>query len=283
VRARRSFGAALSPVKEIKRRENGMKVFVSYRREDSQHVVPRLCARLDQAFGPRNVFYDERSINTGGDFLGAVGGAIYTSDVILVVIGPQWMAIRDARGRLRLDDDDDPVGWEVGLGLASGRMLIPLLVDGAGMPSKNELPRKFRDLTTRSGFRLPYGAGFDAAVDDLIERLGGPRPQAPPQGSRAPRGTASWTSFEGYWQTRDGGMTEILQNGNAVELNGSDTSGVHYAGIGQIQGGFAILNFSNSHGLQGRLVMQLVQNGAYINGQVQTVMGVVPFEMMRRT
>jgi hypothetical protein len=29
--------------------------------------------------------------------------------------------------------------------------------------------------------------------------------------------------------------------------------------------------------------MQLAQNGAYINGQVQTPMGVVPFDMMRRT
>ena len=260
-----------------------MKVFVSYRREDSQHVVTRLCARLDQAFGSRNVFYDERSISTGGDFLGAVGGAIYTSDAILVVIGPKWAAIRDGRGRLRLDDSDDPVSWEVGLALASGRMLIPLLVDGAGMPSKGELPKRLRDLTTRSGFRLPNGGGFDSAVDDLIERLGGARPQAAPQGTRAPRGTTSWASFEGYWQTRDGGMTEILQTGDVLELNGSDISGVRYSARGQVQGGQAVLNFSNSRGLQGRIVMQLVQNGAYINGQVQTAMGVVPFDMMRRT
>lgn len=262
---------------------SAMKVFVSYRREDGQHIASRLCERLDQVFGPRNVFYDERSISTGGDFLGAVGGAIYTSDVILVVIGPKWATIRDARGRLRLDDSDDPVGWEVGLGLASGRMLIPLLVDGAGMPSKGELPRKLRDLTTRSGFRLPNGSGFEAAVDDLIERLGGARPQAAPQGSRAPRATSSWASFEGYWQTRDGGMTEILQSGDTLELSGSDMSGVRYSGRGQIQGGYAVLNFTNSRGVQGRIVMQLVQNGAYINGQVQTVMGVMPFDMMRRT
>lgn len=263
-----------------------MKIFVSYRREDTQRVVSRLCARLEQAFGARNVFYDERSVGTGTDFLGAVGGAIYTSDAILVVIGPQWATIRDARGRLRLSDPDDPVGWEVGLALASGRVLIPLLVDGAKMPSKRDLPERVRNITTRSGLQLDTGAGFDEGVDDLIRRLGGPTAQAAtPQhsGTRAPRGTASWNSFEGYWQTRDGGMTEITQNGNMIELHGSAANGVMYEGRGQIQGRHAVLEFANSFGARGRIVMELVQNGAYINGQVQTPMGVVPFDMMRRT
>ena len=126
-----------------------MKIFVSYRRDDTQQVVSRLCGRLDEAFGARNVFYDERSIGTGTDFLGAVGGAIYTSDAILVVIGRNWTTCCDVSGQRRLNDPDDPVGWEVGLALASGRLLIPLLVDGASMPVKGDLPDRFRDLTTR--------------------------------------------------------------------------------------------------------------------------------------
>jgi len=263
-----------------------VKIFVSYRREDTQHVVARLCGRLDEAFGPRNVFYDERSVGTGTDFLGAVGGAIYTSDAILVVIGPNWASARDARGRLRLDDSDDPVGWEVGLALASGRILIPLLVDGASMPTKGDLPRRLRDLTTRSGLRLATGAGFDASVSDLIRRLGGPTSQSASSspGARAPRATASWATFEGHWQTRDGGMTEIMQDGNAVEFNGRDGSGrVAYQGRGNVQGGQAVLDFANSMGMRGRVVLQLVQNGAYINGQLQTPMGVMAFDMMRRT
>ena len=263
-----------------------MKIFVSYRREDTQHVVARLCGRLDEAFGPRNVFYDERSVGTGTDFLGAIGGAIYTSDAILVVIGPSWASARDARGRRRLDDSDDPVGSEVGLALASRRILIPLLVDGASMPTKGDLPRRLRDLTTRSGLRLATGAGFDASVSDLIGRLGGPTSQgaSPSLGARAPRATASWASFEGHWQTRDGGMTEITQDGEAVEFNGRDGSGrVAYQGRGNARGGQAVLDFANSLGMRGRVVLQLVQNGAYINGQVQTPMGVVAFDMMRRT
>jgi hypothetical protein len=263
-----------------------VKIFVSYRREDTEHIVARLCGRLDEAFGERNVFYDERSVGTGTDFLGAVGGAIYTSDAILVVIGPNWASARDARGKLRLDDSDDPVGWEVGLALASGRILIPLLVNGASMPTKGDLPRRLRDLTTRSGLRLATGAGFDASVTDLIRRLGGPTSQGASSslGTRAPRATSSWATFEGRWQTRDGGMTEIVQDGDALEFSGRDGSGrVAYQGRGNVRGGQAVLDFANSMGMRGRIVMQLVQNGAYINGQLQTPMGLMAFDMMRRT
>lgn len=273
-----------------------MKIFVSYRREDTQEVVSRLCARLDEAFGDRNIFFDERSVGTGGDFLGAVGGAIYTSDVILIVIGLEWASIRDTNGQRRLYDPDDPVGWEVGLSLASRKLLIPLLVNGANMPAKSDLPERMEELTTRSGLRLATGLGFDASVDDLIQRLGGPVTQPAPLGTRAPHHTASWATFEGYWQTRDGGMTEITQNGDWIELNGRDGSGmVGYQARGRIHEGQAILDFANSVGLIGRVTLRLAQRGDYVNGQVlevgggyimgqlQTMMGVMPFDMMRRT
>jgi hypothetical protein len=169
-----------------------MKIFVSYRREDTGPVVQRLCARLDEAFGARNVFFDERSIATGVDFRGSVGGAIITSDVILVVIGPLWATLTDDRGQLRLLDEDDPVRLEVGMSM--GRNLIPLLVDGTRMPAPRDLPDVLRDLPGRSGMPLYTDARFDACVDQLIQRLGGPIPGASTQflGSRAPRATTSW-------------------------------------------------------------------------------------------
>jgi hypothetical protein len=262
-----------------------VKVFVSYRREDTQHVVSKLCDRLDNAFGSQNVFFDERSVNTGGDFLGQTLGAIYMCDAILVVIGRNWATIRDEKDRLRLRDRDDPVRWEVEAALTSQRTLIPLLVDQAPMPAKRDLPRSLRHITTRPGLPLETGAGFDASVDNLIQQLGGPTSHAATRfpGTRAPRPTVAWATFEGNWQTRDGGMTQITQEGNQVELHGSDATGaVVYEGRGSIEGHHAILDFANSFGVQGRLVLELVSNGAYINGQLQTPMGIAPFEMMRR-
>jgi hypothetical protein len=261
-----------------------VKIFVSYRREDTEPVVARLCTRLDQAYGERNVFFDKRSIATGSDYLGTVGGVIYTSDVILVVIGPLWTTTRNADGQLRLEDEDDPVGWEVGLGLASRKTLIPLLVDNVRMPAKRDLPARLQNITTLSGLPLDSGPGFEACVDTLVRRLGGPDPQAaaPPRGSRAPRASAAWTTFEGHWQDRNGGWSEIVQEGNRVELHATDPMGVTYVGQGEIQNGFAVLNFATSLGIQGQAVLQLIEGGAYIAGQAQTPFGVTPIHMMRR-
>jgi hypothetical protein len=259
-----------------------MKIFVSYRREDTGPFARRLCQRLDDAFGARNVFFDERSVPTGGDFRGTVVGNIVMSDVILVLIGHSWTTAVDDRGKPRVFDEDDPIYLEVGMSMR--RNLIPLLVDGARMPAAHALPDIMRDLPGRSGMSVYSDHRFDACVDDLIQRLGGPTPVAvnQPLGSRAPRATTSWLSFEGHWQTRDGGWAEILQNGNQIEMNGWAANGGQYSAWGTIQGAVAVLEFQNSFGLRGQLVMQLVENGAYINGQVQSMMGVSQFDMMRR-
>ena len=261
-----------------------MKLFISYRREDSQSTVSALCNRLEQAFGEESVFMDERAIALGADFIGTVGGAIYTSDAILVVIGPNWTSMRDARGKSRLEDKEDPVRLEVGLALASRRYVVPVFVDGASMPSKREIPKDLHHMTTLNGFRLERGAGFDASVDELIQRLGGPTNAcASSSGVRKPRRTASWTSFEGRWQTQDGGMTSITQDGDSVELRGQAPNGVVYQGHGKTNGRQCCVDFANSIGMRGRLLLELVENGAYINGQLQAPNGIMPFVMMRRT
>jgi hypothetical protein len=261
-----------------------MKLFISYRRQDSERTVSVLSARLEEAFGPDSVFVDQSAIGLGADFLGAVGGAIYTSDLILVVIGPNWASMRDSRGKLRLEDKEDPVAMEVGLALAATRNVIPLLVDGATMPSKRELPRALHHLATLNAFRLQQGAALESSIDELIERLGGRSSRhEQSQGFRAPRRIGSTASFEGRWQTQDGGMTSITQDGDSVELRGQAANGVAYQGRGKINGRQCFMDFANSIGLRGRLSLELVENGFYINGQLQSPTGVMPFVMMRRT
>jgi hypothetical protein len=59
-----------------------------------------------------------------------VGG----SEVLLVLIGKRWHGERGA-GTASIDEPGDLVRREVATGLAKGMLVIPLLLDGAVMPS----------------------------------------------------------------------------------------------------------------------------------------------------
>ena len=83
------------------------KIFINYRREDSIGTAGRLRDRLAQAFGQKNLFMDVDSIPAGVDFVAYLNNQVAACDVVLVVIGPNWLDAKDESGRRRLDNPDD--------------------------------------------------------------------------------------------------------------------------------------------------------------------------------
>ena len=59
---------------------------------------------------------------------------------MLVVVGRHWLDARDAAGARRLDDPGDFVRLEIELALAARAAVVPVLVEGATMPSAGDLP-----------------------------------------------------------------------------------------------------------------------------------------------
>jgi hypothetical protein len=116
------------------------KVFISYRRIDARQDAGRLSDALVRAFGEDNVFMDLASIEPGKSFLAEIDEAIDASDVVLVVIGRQWLTVVGEDGKRRLDDPDDAVRMEVAAAMARARSVIPVLVQGAPMPDESDLP-----------------------------------------------------------------------------------------------------------------------------------------------
>ena len=114
-------------------------IFLSYRRQDSQSATGRLADDLEARFGDERVFRD-REIAAGDDFVEAIRRSVESSTVVLVVVGPHWLAATDAQGHRRLDDPSDFVRLEIELALAAGVAVVPVLVEGARMPSEAELP-----------------------------------------------------------------------------------------------------------------------------------------------
>jgi hypothetical protein len=98
----------------------------------------------------------------GDDFVEVITRAVGSCDVLLALIGEQWLTITDAQGRRRLDDSNDFVRLEIEAALARNVRIIPILVDGARMPTTEELPDSLARLARRQALELsPSRFDFD--------------------------------------------------------------------------------------------------------------------------
>jgi predicted ATPase len=151
---------------------SSMQIFINYRRGDTQHVAGRLDKDLVAQFGEENVFIDVRSIEPGAVFAEVIERAGASSDVLISLIGDDWLTATDESGRRRLDNPADLVRHEIKTALASELRVIPILVDGAQVPRADELPDEIRALAGRSALELSH-PGWDSDVMRLIETLAG--------------------------------------------------------------------------------------------------------------
>jgi tetratricopeptide (TPR) repeat protein len=147
-----------------------MKIFISYRRADSAPYSGRLRDALAAHFHDASVFFDVSSIDAGATFTNAIVDAMALADVVVVVIGPNWVTASspDGTGRTthRLDDALDTVRNEIRAALDREREIVPVLVGGATMPRREQLPDELKPIATRNAFRL----SDDQWADD-VERL----------------------------------------------------------------------------------------------------------------
>ena len=141
------------------------RVFLCYRREDTRHLAGRLGDRLTQHFG--KVFMDIDNIEPGADFTAAIRDAVGECDVLLALIGPNWLDARDKKGRRRLDDPDDWIVGEIQVALARNIRVIPILVDSAVMPDRDDLPPPLVPLANRQAVTLRHET-FPADVTSLV-------------------------------------------------------------------------------------------------------------------
>jgi formylglycine-generating enzyme required for sulfatase activity len=145
------------------------KVFISYRRSDSQDVTGRIYDHLERRFGAENVFFDVDSIPLGVDFREHLDEAVGRCDVLLAVIGDSWLESRD--GERRLDDARDFVRIEIESALRRGIPVIPVLVGRAAMPAEQELPESLKPLAFRNAAEVRSGRDFGDHVARLIRGI----------------------------------------------------------------------------------------------------------------
>jgi glycerophosphoryl diester phosphodiesterase len=131
------------------------RVFISYRRQETAWPARELYDVLVAELGPDRVFKDVDNIEPGDDFVERIQSAVGSCQVLLALIGPQWLTITDARGERRLDDPQDFVRLEVETALNRDDVrVIPILVDNAKMPTAQELPAGLAALTRRQAVEI---------------------------------------------------------------------------------------------------------------------------------
>jgi hypothetical protein len=156
------------------------KIFLSYRRADSQDITNHLYAELRRAFGRENVFKDINTIRPGADFRLAIDQALHECRVALVMIGPSWASIADQSGRPRLFSPEDWVMQEVAAVLGRRDVtVIPVLVGGASMPSANQLPPRLKQLAYRNAYILHSDLDFQHDIEQLIAEITRAVPRLP--------------------------------------------------------------------------------------------------------
>lgn len=143
------------------------KVFISYRRDDSAVMCGSIYDRLTEIFGLDTIFKDVDMIPVGVNFEKFISSTLEQCVAQVVVIGPRWVSIATAQGVRRLDDPTDFVRLEVESALRSGIKVIPVLVQGATMPTAEELPESMRPLADLQPVTVRYAPKFDGDMRDL--------------------------------------------------------------------------------------------------------------------
>ena len=130
------------------------RIFISYRRQETAWPAGRLYDVLVEHFPTEQVFKDVDNIEPGEDFVERITAAVGSCDVLLALIGPQWLTITDENGQRRLDNPEDYVRLEIETALKRKIRVIPILVDDARMPRANQLPATLAPLVRRNAVEI---------------------------------------------------------------------------------------------------------------------------------
>jgi CHASE2 domain-containing sensor protein len=141
--------------------------FISYRRDQASWPARMLRGELAARFGEDSVFMDVDSLEAGQEWPRRIEEAIRGSAVVLVLIGPGWTDARTPDGGRRLDDPGDWVRLEIEAALRAQVVVVPVLVEGARMPTEAELPATIRALLDRNAFWLTPER-WNTQVDELV-------------------------------------------------------------------------------------------------------------------
>ncbi|MBX3085031.1 MAG: toll/interleukin-1 receptor domain-containing protein [Anaerolineae bacterium] len=146
------------------------KIFISYRRNDSEGSAWRLYDHLLREFDKSDIFIDGAGIAPGDKFANVLNEHLNQAKIMLAVIDKAWLTAVDKHGKRRLEDPDDYVRREIVTALTRDTVVMPVLIGTTPMPSEDELPEELSQLAANQAIWLSH-ARFADDVKRLAEAI----------------------------------------------------------------------------------------------------------------
>jgi hypothetical protein len=147
------------------------RIFISHRPGDAAGYVMALQTALAARYGHEQVrtFQDVARDHPGAPVSQLIDQAIGEADVVLAVIGTNWLSATDEGGRT-LADADDRIRRELERALGGSVKVIPIPIGGASLPRTEQLPEPLRPLLARNATSVRETGGrlvLDKLFSDL--------------------------------------------------------------------------------------------------------------------
>lgn len=145
-------------------------IFINYRRQTESGVAGRIYDSLSRDLPGISIFMDVDKLKPGDDFEQGLEKSLASCKVLLAVVGPEWLTMKNSAGKRRLDDPADFVRRELRTALSKGVRIIPVLVNGARMPDASELPDDIKGFGKRQAMEIRHER-YNADVRDLAHAI----------------------------------------------------------------------------------------------------------------
>ncbi len=125
-------------------------IFINYREADTAVEARLLFVDLANHFGREAVFLDKKYLHGGMAWPDELTRKVKGAKILLVLLkdGKKWMGLKD-NCTFRICDPEDWVRLEIETAKAEGKLIVPVLLDGADFPAESVLPESLRFLLSK--------------------------------------------------------------------------------------------------------------------------------------
>lgn len=145
-------------------------IFINYRNDEGKQQAQALYFSLRRKFSKSRLFMDHANLEGGQAWLDVIEAHVANSFVLLALIGPDWLNLKDKEGIAKLSQPTDPVRYEIATALRRRVPVIPVLLDDAKLPSELELPLEMRGMLAWHAMPLRFSS-FDDDAAKLTDAL----------------------------------------------------------------------------------------------------------------